>query len=108
MMRGARAPNPRSANPVKSPLKARSRAGRRASKCIPKASGNGAIHVKVIAHRWVLGLKGDIRGSGEKGSTNAVCPGAPPTAVLSVAAVSSACSLGHQGDTAPVTFRAFR
>jgi outer membrane immunogenic protein len=63
--------------------------------------GGGQIGYNWQQSNWVFGLEGDIQGSGEKGSTNAVCPGAPPTAVLSVAAVSSACFLGHQGDTAP-------
>ncbi len=28
---------------------------------------------------WVFGLEADIQGSGEKGSTNAVCPGGTAT-----------------------------
>ena len=69
--------------------------------------GGGQIGYNWQQSNWVFGLEGDIQGSGEKGSTNAVCPGAPPTAVLSVAAVSSACFLGHQGDTAPGNVSAF-
>lgn len=70
--------------------------------------GGGQIGYNWQRSNWVFGLEGDIQGSGEKGSTNAVCPGAPPTAVLSVAAVSSACFLGHQGDTAPGNVRPSR
>jgi outer membrane immunogenic protein len=47
----------------------------------------------------VFGLEADIQGSAQKGSTNAACAGgslaAPP------ASLSSACSVGHTGDTAP-------
>jgi len=54
--------------------------------------------------RWVFGLEADIQGSDEKGSTNNTCPGnttvlTPPGGSSTVAAVSSACSLGHAGDT---------
>jgi outer membrane immunogenic protein len=53
---------------------------------------------------WVFGLEADIQGSDEKGSTSNTCPGnttvfTPPLGSSSVAAVSSACSLGHAGDT---------
>jgi outer membrane immunogenic protein len=51
-------------------------------------------------NNWVFGLEVDIRGSAEKGSTSNTCPGAAPTALATLAAVSSACSLGHFGDTA--------
>jgi outer membrane immunogenic protein len=53
---------------------------------------------------WVFGLEADIQGSDEKGSTSNTCPGnttvfTPPLGSSTVAAVSSACSLGHAGDT---------
>jgi outer membrane immunogenic protein len=63
--------------------------------------GGGQIGYNWQQSNWVFGLEADIQGSGEKGNTNAVCPGAPPTTLTTVAAVSSACSLGHVGDTAP-------
>jgi outer membrane immunogenic protein len=63
--------------------------------------GGGQIGYNWQRDRWVFGLEGDIQGSAEKGSTSAVCPGATPSALGTVASVSSACSLGHLGDTAP-------
>src|ERR1700688_4856203 len=62
--------------------------------------GGGQIGYNWQRDNWVFGLEADIQGSGEKGSTNAVCPGAAPTTLTTLAAVSSACSLGHFGDTA--------
>jgi outer membrane immunogenic protein len=66
--------------------------------------GGGQIGYNWQQSNWVFGLEADIQGSGEKGNTNAVCPGnttvfTPPGATSTVAAVSSACSLGHAGDT---------
>lgn len=63
--------------------------------------GGGQAGYNWQRDRWVFGLEADIQGSGEKGSTNAVCPGATPSALGTVASVSSACSVGHLGDTAP-------
>jgi outer membrane immunogenic protein len=62
--------------------------------------GGGQIGYNWQRSNWVFGLEGDIQGSGEKGSTSAVCAGAALTLLNTVAAVSSACSLGHAGDTA--------
>jgi outer membrane immunogenic protein len=66
--------------------------------------GGGQIGYNWQRDKWVFGLEADIQGSDEKGSTNAVCPGnttvfTPPGGSSTVAAVSSACSLGHAGDT---------
>jgi outer membrane immunogenic protein len=66
--------------------------------------GGGQAGYNWQRDKWVFGLEADIQGSGEKGSTNAVCPGnptvfTPPFGSSTVAAVSSACSLGHAGDT---------
>ena len=66
--------------------------------------GGGQAGYNWQRDNWVFGLEGDIQGSGEKGSTNAVCPGnttvfTPPGGTSTPAAVSSACSLGHAGDT---------
>jgi outer membrane immunogenic protein len=66
--------------------------------------GGGQLGYNWQRDKWVFGLEGDIQGSGEKGSTNAVCPGnttvfTPPGGSSTAAAVSSACSLGHAGDT---------
>jgi outer membrane immunogenic protein len=66
--------------------------------------GGGQAGYNWQRNKWVFGLEGDIQASGEKGSTNAVCPGnttvfTPAGATSTVAAVSSACSLGHGGDT---------
>jgi outer membrane immunogenic protein len=66
--------------------------------------GGGQAGYNWQRDKWVFGLEADIQGSGEKGSTNAVCPGnttifTPPLGSSTVAAVSSACSLGHAGDT---------
>ena len=63
--------------------------------------GGGQAGYNWQRDRWVFGLEADIQGSGEKGSTNAVCPGATPSTLGTVASVSSACSVGHLGDTAP-------
>jgi outer membrane immunogenic protein len=63
--------------------------------------GGGQAGYNWQRDRWVFGLEADIQGFGEKGSTNAVCPGATPSALGTVASVSSACSVGHLGDTAP-------
>jgi outer membrane immunogenic protein len=66
--------------------------------------GGGQIGYNWQRDKWVFGLEGDIQGSDEKGNTNAVCPGnttvfTPSGSSSTVAAVSSACSLGHAGDT---------
>jgi outer membrane immunogenic protein len=66
--------------------------------------GGGQAGYNWQRDNWVFGLEGDIQASGEKGSTNAVCPGnttvfTPPGGTSTPAAVSSACSLGHAGDT---------
>jgi len=64
------------------------------------AIGGGQAGYNWQRDKWVFGLEADIQASGERGSTNAVCPGAAPTTLTTLAAVSSACSLGHFGDTA--------
>jgi outer membrane immunogenic protein len=66
--------------------------------------GGGQAGYNWQRDKWVFGLEADIQGSAEKGSTNAVCPGnttifTPPGGSSTPAAVSSACSLGHAGDT---------
>jgi outer membrane immunogenic protein len=66
--------------------------------------GGGQAGYNWQRDKWVFGLEGDIQGSGERGDTTAVCPGnttifTPPGGSSTVAAVSSACSLGHAGDT---------
>jgi outer membrane immunogenic protein len=66
--------------------------------------GGGQLGYNWQRDRWVFGLEADIQGSDEKGSTTAVCPGnttvfTPSGGSSTVAAVSSACSLGHAGDT---------
>lgn len=62
--------------------------------------GGGQIGYNWQRDNWVFGLEGDIQGSGEKGNTNAVCPGGS-AAATTLAGVSSACALGHLGDTTP-------
>jgi outer membrane immunogenic protein len=62
--------------------------------------GGGQIGYNWQRDRWVFGLEADIQGSGEKGSTNAVCPGGPAVVTTnSAAGVNGLCSQGHVGDT---------
>ena len=66
--------------------------------------GGGQAGYNWQRDKWVFGLEADIQGSDEKGSTSNTCPGnttvfTPPLGSSTVAAVSSACSLGHVGDT---------
>jgi outer membrane immunogenic protein len=66
--------------------------------------GGGQAGYNWQRDKWVFGLEADIQGSGEKGNASGVCAGnttvfTPPLGSSSVAAVSSACSLGHAGDT---------
>jgi outer membrane immunogenic protein len=63
--------------------------------------GGGQIGYNWQKSNWVFGLEGDIQGSGQKGSTNTVCPGGTATTL------NSACSLGHTGDTTPFNVPAF-
>lgn len=63
--------------------------------------GGGQIGYNWQKDNWVFGLEGDIQGSGQKGSTNAVCPGGTATTL------NGACSLGHIGDTTPFNVPAF-
>jgi outer membrane immunogenic protein len=60
--------------------------------------GGGQIGYNWQSSNWVFGLEADIQGSGQKGSTSTSCPGGLATGTT-IAAVSSACSLGHLGDT---------
>jgi outer membrane immunogenic protein len=60
--------------------------------------GGGQIGYNWQKSNWVFGLEADIQGSDEKGSTSTACAGGSATGTT-VAAVSSACSLGHLGDT---------
>jgi outer membrane immunogenic protein len=66
--------------------------------------GGGQIGYNWQKSNWVFGLEGDIQGSGQRGSTNAACPGGAPTPI---AALSSACAPGHVGDTTPGNVVAF-
>jgi outer membrane immunogenic protein len=68
--------------------------------------GGGQIGYNWQKDNWVFGLEADIQGSGEKGNTNAVCPGGSATATT-LAGLSSACAVGHLGDTAPFNVAAF-
>ena len=68
--------------------------------------GGGQAGYNWQRDKWVFGLEADIQGSGEKGSTSAVCPGGSPTATT-LAGLSSACAVGHLGDTAPFNVAAF-
>jgi outer membrane immunogenic protein len=66
--------------------------------------GGGQLGYNWQRDKWVFGLEADIQGSDQKGSGNLLCPGnttvfTPPGGSSTVAAVSSACSLGHAGDT---------
>jgi outer membrane immunogenic protein len=69
--------------------------------------GGGGIGYNWQRDKWVFGLEADIQGSGQKGSTSAVCAGGTPTLLTTIAAVSSACAQGHFGDTAPFNVVAF-
>jgi outer membrane immunogenic protein len=70
--------------------------------------GGGQLGYNWQRDRWVFGLEADIQGSGEKGSTSAVCPGGPATSTATTpAAVNGLCSLGHQGDTVAGNLAAF-
>jgi outer membrane immunogenic protein len=69
--------------------------------------GGGQIGYNWQRERWVFGLEADIQGSGQKGSTSAVCAGGTATLLTTIAAVSSACAAGHFGDTAPFNVVAF-
>jgi outer membrane immunogenic protein len=69
--------------------------------------GGGQIGYNWQRSSWVFGLEGDIQGSGERGSTNAVCPGAAPSLLTTAAATNGTCSLGHFGDTAPFNVPGF-
>jgi outer membrane immunogenic protein len=62
--------------------------------------GGGQLGYNWQNSNWVFGLEADIQGSGEKGSTSNSCPGGSATATT-LAGLSSACSTGHLGDTAP-------
>jgi outer membrane immunogenic protein len=62
--------------------------------------GGGQIGYNWQNSNWVFGLEADIQGSDEKGRTSNSCPGGSPTATT-LAGLSSACSVGHLGDTAP-------
>jgi outer membrane immunogenic protein len=68
--------------------------------------GGGQIGYNWQRDNWVFGLEADIQGSGEKGSTSAVCPGGSPTATT-LAGLSGPCTVGHLGDTAPFNVAAF-
>jgi outer membrane immunogenic protein len=62
--------------------------------------GGGQIGYNWQRDKWVFGLEGDIQGSGEKGNTNAVCPGGPTVFTTTLpSAVNGPCSLGRTGDT---------
>jgi outer membrane immunogenic protein len=62
--------------------------------------GGGQIGYNWQRSNWVFGLEADIQGSDQKGSGNSVCPGGSATATT-LAGLSSACAVGHLGDTAP-------
>jgi outer membrane immunogenic protein len=68
--------------------------------------GGGQIGYNWQRDRWVFGLEADIQGSDQKGSTSGVCAGGSATATT-LAGLSSACALGHLGDTAPFNVAAF-
>jgi outer membrane immunogenic protein len=68
--------------------------------------GGGQAGYNWQRDNWVFGLEADIQGSGEKGSTTAVCPGGSATATT-LAGLSSPCAVGHLGDTAPFNVAAF-
>jgi outer membrane immunogenic protein len=65
--------------------------------------GGGQLGYNWQRDKWVFGLEADIQGSDQKGSTLAACAGAPASAATAttVAGVSSACAIGHTGDTTP-------
>jgi outer membrane immunogenic protein len=62
--------------------------------------GGGQIGYNWQSGKWVYGLEADIQGSGQKGNTTATCAGGNPAATT-LAGLSSLCSSGHLGDTAP-------
>jgi len=62
--------------------------------------GGGQIGYNWQSCKWVYGLEADIQGSGQKGNTTATCAGGNPAATT-LAGLSSLCSSGHLGDTAP-------
>jgi outer membrane immunogenic protein len=68
--------------------------------------GGGQFGYNWQRDRWVFGLEADIQGSGEKGSTSAVCPGGSATATT-LLGLSGPCTVGHLGDTAPFNVAAF-
>jgi outer membrane immunogenic protein len=68
--------------------------------------GGGQAGYNWQKSNWVFGVEADIQASGEKGSTNSVCPGGSATATTLVG-LSSACAVGHLGDTAPFNVAAF-
>jgi outer membrane immunogenic protein len=62
--------------------------------------GGGQLGYNWQINRWVFGLEADIQGSGQKGSTNALCAGGPTTFTSTLpSAVNGLCSLGRTGDT---------
>jgi outer membrane immunogenic protein len=59
---------------------------------------------------WVYGLEADIQASGQRGSSNIVCPGGTPTLLTGpagLALLNGACAGGHVGDTSPFNVPAF-
>lgn len=69
--------------------------------------GGGQIGYNWQKTNWVFGLEADIQGSGQKGNTNALCPGGPATSTTTTAAaVNGTCSVGHIGDTVPFNIAA--
>jgi outer membrane immunogenic protein len=63
--------------------------------------GGGQIGYNWQRDKWVFGLEADIQGSGQKGSIYTTCPGA------TLVTITSACALGHFGDTTPFDIAAF-
>ena len=63
--------------------------------------GGGQIGYNWQRERWVFGLEADIQGTGQAGNGSAVCAGGTATVL------SSACAVGHTGDTAPFNVPAF-
>jgi len=68
--------------------------------------GGGQIGYNWQRDKWVFSLEADIQGSDQKGGTTGVCAGGSATATT-LAGLSSACAIGHLGDTAPFNVAAF-
>ncbi|MDB5517890.1 MAG: Outer rane immunogenic protein [Tardiphaga sp.] len=62
--------------------------------------GGGQFGYNWQVTNWVFSLEADIQGSGQRGGTTTSCAGGA-VGGTTLAALSSACSTGHVGDTAP-------